>query len=210
MTVEVEATAIVLCGGKTTRFGGDKALASVGGRPVIDRVIDAVGPLCSRVIVVTSQDRPDLQLPPGVRVVADTHPGHGPLGGICTGLRHTPTDLALVVGCDMPFLNPGVLRLMLDRLTWFDAVVPRHGDGYLEPLHAVYTRGCLPPMEAHLASGRLALWDVLQELHARYLEEAECRPLDPELLSFFNLNSPADLKRAERIAAEVAQQTPPE
>lgn len=195
------AAALVLCGGKTTRFGGDKAQARVGGRRVIDRVLDAVGPLCGRVIAVTSPGRPDLRLPPGVEVVTDASPGGGPLGGIATGLLACSSPRALVVGCDLPFLNRDLLRRLLARAgEGGDAVVPRHADGYLEPLHAVYARTCLPAMEARLAAGRLALWEVLADLDTRYVEEAQWRPLDPAGLSFFNLNAPGDLERAERLA----------
>lgn len=203
MTAAMGPTGLVLCGGKTTRFGGDKARARVGGRPVIDRVIDAVGPIVARVIVVASAASRDLCVPEGVEVVADRYPGSGPLGGMCTGLLACQSDPALVVACDMPFLSQPLLRLLLDRVEGFDAVLPRHGDGHLEPLHAVYARSCLPTMEAHLAAGRLALWEVVADLRTHYLDEAEYRPLDPEGLSFFNLNSPGDLERADRIAARL-------
>lgn len=203
MTPTMEPAALVLCGGKTTRFGGDKARAEVGGRPVIDRVIDAVGPIVARVVLVASAASRDLCVPDGVQVVEDRYPGNGPLGGICTGLLACPSDLALVVACDMPFLSRPLLRLLLDRAEGFEAVLPRHGDGYLEPLHAVYARSCLPTMEARLAAGRLALWELVADLRTHYLDEEEYRPLDPEGLSFFNLNSPGDLERADRIAARL-------
>lgn len=203
MTIPEEPAAIILCGGKTTRFGGDKARALVGGRPVIERVLEAIGPLTSRVIVVTSAEQPDLRLPGEVEPVADAYPGRGPLGGIATGLAYTRADLALVVGCDMPFLNGALLHFLLGLAGGFDAVVPRQGNGRPEPLHAVYAHRCLPRMEAQLAAGRLAVWKVLADLNTRYVEEAEYGPLDPAGLSFFNLNSPADLPRASRIAADL-------
>lgn len=196
--------AIVLCGGGASRFGGEKALAEVGGRAVIHRVIRAVGPLVGRVVAVTAAETPDLRLPAEIAVVADRYPGTGPLGGICTGLLQVPAAPALVVGCDMPFLNADLLRLLLDLADGFDAVVPRLGSGHLEPLHAVYSPACLPKLEGHLAGGRLALWRVLRELHTRCVEEEEYGRLDPEGLSFFNLNSSPDVERADRIAADLA------
>jgi molybdopterin-guanine dinucleotide biosynthesis protein A len=203
MTTGVQAAAIVLCGGKTSRFGGEKAHAVVGGRAVIDRVVGVVGQVCGQVVAVTSAGKGDLRLPEGVTVVTDAHPGTGPLGGICTGLRHAASDLALVVGCDLPFLNEGLLRFLLGLAPGFDAVVPRLADGRLQTLHAVYARACLGEMERHLAAGRLPVWRVLHDLHLHEVEEEECRRYDPDLRSFFNLNTPEDLARANRLAARL-------
>jgi len=202
MTGGAEAAAVVLCGGKTSRFGGEKAHALVGGRRVIDRVVGAAGQVCGRVVAVTSAGKGDLRLPEGVLVVADAFPGAGPLGGICTGLRHAATDVAVVVGCDLPFLSARLLRFLLGLVPGFGAVVPRLADGRAQPLHAVYRRSCLAEMERHLSAGRLSIWRVLEELSTRYVGEQECRALDPDLLSFFNLNTPDDLAQANRLAAD--------
>lgn len=193
---------IILCGGRTRRFGGEKALVRVGGRAVVERVADALAPFCAEVLVVASPRR-EMAVPAGARVVEDVHPGAGPLGGIATGLRAMAADLALVVGCDMPFLVEGLLRLLVEQAAGFDAVVPRRADGYLEPLHALYRRACLPAVEEALARGVPAPWRVFGSVATRYVEEEECRVLDPEGLSFFNLNSPDDLARAEAIAARL-------
>lgn len=201
MTTRIEATVVVLCGGKTSRFGGEKAHAVVGGRRVIDRVVEVAGQVCGQIVAVTSSGKGDLRLPEGVLVVADAFPGTGPLGGICTGLRRTSSDLAVVVGCDLPFLNARLLRFLLGRADGFDAVVPRLADGRAQPLHAVYRRACLREMEHQLAAGRLSIWRVLETLPTRYVGEEECRALDLDLLSFFNLNTPEDLARANRLAA---------
>ena len=201
-------TAIVLCGGSSRRFGGEKALALVGGRRVIDRVIGVVAPLTGRVIVVTTAGIAGLGLPAGVEVVADGFPGTGPLGGICTGLRHTASGLALVVGGDLPFLAPGLLRFLLDLAGGHDAVAPRRADGYVQPLHAVYARACSPRLEEQLNGGERAVWRVLAGLRTRYVEPGECLPLDPDGISLFNLNTPEDLERANRIAAGVDARPP--
>ena len=201
MTGGTEATAIVLCGGRTSRYGGEKAHALVGGRRVIDRVLGVAGQVCGQVVAVTSAGKGDLLLPEGVLVVADAFPGTGPLGAICTGLRHAAFDLAVVAGCDLPFLNARLLRFLLGRADGFDAVVPRLADGRAQPLHAVYRRACLGEMERQLTAGRLSIWRVLKELTSCYVGEEECRALDNGLLSFFNLNTPDDLARANRLAA---------
>jgi molybdopterin-guanine dinucleotide biosynthesis protein A len=199
----MNASAIILCGGKERRFGGrNKFLATVGGRTVIDRVIETLRPLTNRIILVTSPEK-DIILEHDVRIVRDAYPGTGPLGGVYTGLVAADSEYAIVVGCDMPFLNPVLLTYMLDIAPGYDIVVPRLGGRMLEPLHAVYARTCIPKMKARLEKGILAITPLFAELKVRYLEKEEYLPPDPQMLSFFNINYPDDLERANRIAAEV-------
>ena len=199
----MNASAIILCGGKERRFGGrNKFLATVGGRTVIDRVIETLRPLANRIILVTSPEK-DIILEHDVRIVRDAYPGTGPLGGVYTGLVAADSEYAIVVGCDMPFLNPVLLTYMLDIAPGYDIVVPRLGGRMVEPLHAVYARTCIPKMKARLEKGILAITPLFAELRVRYLEKEEYLPPDPQMLSFFNINYPDDLERANRIAAEV-------
>lgn len=200
MIARMEAAALILCGGRTTRFGGEKAHVGVGGRTVIDRVIDVVAPITDRVVVVTSAGKADLGLPAEDRVITDRYPGTGPLGGICTGLEAMESELAVVVACDLPFLNGGLLRFVLRLADGFEAVVARREDGRAQPLHALYARACRGAMQRELAAGRLSVWRVLEDLHTRYVGPEECRRLDPDLLSFFNLNTPEDLEQNNRVA----------
>jgi len=92
---------------------------------------------------------------------------------------------------------------MLDLADGFDVVAPRLGDGYIEPLHAVYAKTCLMKMRSQLERGQLSTWSVLRELHARYMETEEYLPLDPRMLSFFNINTLKDLELANQIAAQL-------
>ncbi|MGA2158505.1 MAG: molybdenum cofactor guanylyltransferase [Dehalococcoidia bacterium] len=201
--IAAKPASIILCGGTTRRFGGNKANASVGGRQVIERIFKVLEPLSSRIIAVTSGENTDVRIPDGAVVVVDIYPGRGPLGGIYTGLLHAHSDFALVVGCDMPFLNAGLISFMFSLADGFDAVAPRIGGRYIEPLHTVYTRACLARIESQLKSGQQSIWPVLRELNTRYMEKKEYLPLDPRLLSFFNINVPEDLERANRIAAQL-------
>jgi molybdopterin-guanine dinucleotide biosynthesis protein A len=203
MTTAMKPTSVILCGGKALRFGRSKAIASVGGCTVIERIIRVLEPLSSQIIAVTSADKTDIPVVGKAKVVTDVYPGRGPLGGIYTGLLHAQSDLALVVGCDMPFLNAKLISLMLDLADGFDVVAPRLGDGYIEPLHAVYAKTCLMKMRSQLERGQLSTWSVLRELHARYMETEEYLPLDPRMLSFFNINTLKDLELANQIAAHL-------
>ena len=199
----MKPVSIILCGGKERRFGRSKATAVVGGVTVLQRVIGVLGPLSRQVIVVTSPEKADIAVGNGVVLVTDAYPGRGPLGGIYTGLARVESDLAIVVACDMPFLNPALLSRMVELTKGYDAVVPRLAGTMVEPLHAVYAQTCLAPMKARLEAGQLSIAPLLRELRVRYLEKEEYLPLDPRMLSFFNINYPEDLDRANRIAAQV-------
>lgn len=188
-------TFIVLAGGKSLRLGRDKALEEIGGETLIQRVIHRLSSLGTDIIVAASQDLP---LPPGVKRVADIYPGKGALGGIYSGLRASPSPRSLVVACDMPFLNLALLRHLMELAPSFDVVIPRV-NGQLQPLHAVYSQNCLGPIEAMLGEDRLKIAGLFPAVRVRYVEDAEVERFDPQKISFFNINSQADLMRAREM-----------
>jgi molybdopterin-guanine dinucleotide biosynthesis protein A len=189
-------TSIVLAGGKSLRLGRNKALEEIGGRRLIERVIERLSRLGNDIIVVTSSrsQLPDL----GLRIVTDSYPGKGNLVGIYSGLKEISSHHAIVVGCDMPLLNVALLRHLTELSNGFDVVIPRIGDE-LEPLHAVYSRNCIAPIEATLSEGKFRIIDFFPSVKVRYVESAEIDRFDPRHLSFFNINSEADLKRAQSL-----------
>ena len=189
-------TTIILAGGKSLRLGRDKALEEIGGKSLIQRAIERVSALENEIMVVTSSSDqlPDLS----VRRVVDVYPGKSALGGLYSGLRAATSFHSLVVACDMPFLNIALLRHLMEACPGFDIVIPRVA-GNLEPLHTVYSKNCLAPIEAMLDEGRLRIAAFFHEVRVRYVEEAEIEKFDPERLSFFNINSEADLERARAL-----------
>lgn len=196
-------TSIVLAGGRSLRLGQDKASAIIGNKSLIQRVITIIAQLSTEIIVVTSQDQ-DIRYParhPKVKTVVDLYPGRGSLGGIYSGIVAASFFHSLVVACDMPFLNLALLRYMINLSPAFDIVVPRVGDK-MEPLHAVYSKNCLGPISVLLQQGKLKVTDLFDEVKVRYVEEAEMDRFDASRLSFFNINTPADLDRA-RILLQV-------
>ena len=194
-------TCIILAGGKSRRLGRDKTLVSIDGESLIQRVVDRLIPLGSEVIVVASQQQ--FAIPLAVRsrakVVFDLYPGKGSLGGIYTGLEASCSSHSLVVACDMPFLNSALLKYMIQLSPAFDLVVPRVG-GEIEPLHAIYSKGCLAPIERLLQKGKLKISGFFDAVKVRYVEDDEISRFDPEHLSFFNVNSRADLEKAKVLA----------
>ena len=186
------------------RLGRDKALETVNDRYLLQRVVSRLSSFNSNIIIVTAAKRP---LPhfngyPKIIMATDTYPGKGPLGGIYTGLATSDSVYNLVVACDMPFLNQALLRYMIQLSTNFDLVVPRW-DGMVEPLHAVYSKTCLAPIESLLKQGTLNIARLFTLVKVRYLEAEEINRFDPNHLSFFNVNTEVELKRARKLAKEI-------
>lgn len=197
-------TSIVLAGGKGTRLGKDKLQEVVGDRSLLQRVVDGLSPVSERILVVTAegQGRPPLQATRiEVAAVTDIYRGKGALGGIYTGLSAMDSRHGLVVAADMPFLNAQLLQHLVSMATDFDVVMPRI-KGQIEPLHAVYSRDCLPAIQEQIERNQLQIRILLERVRVRYVEEAEIERFDLRHLSFFNVNTPDDLERAKNIVAE--------
>ena len=202
-------SALVLAGGKSRRLGTDKRrLRLTSGRGLLEETIDKVAPLADEVLVALGDDTASFAelARPGIRLLADEQPGTGPLGGIVTGLAVARHDLVLVVACDLPLLNVALLQALLEMAGESDLVVPRRQDGTLEMLQAVYRQGCLPFARGLLVCGRLRLAGLADELIAagrpvRFVDDDALRSFDPDLASFYNLNTPDDLRNVPPVSA---------
>lgn len=199
----MDISCIVLAGGKGLRLGRDKVLESIGNKSLLERVVSRISSFKSDIIIVIAswQSFPQLAGYSGLRVVTDIYPGKGALGGIYTGLGVSNSFYNLILACDMPFLNEALLRYMVQLSPGFDMVVPRLGN-MVEPLHAVYSKSCLPPLEGLLKQSNLKVRDILPLVRVRYVEAEEIDRFDPRHLSLFNINTEADLERAREIAKE--------
>ena len=194
-------TSIVLAGGKSTRLGREKALELIGGESLIERVIGRVAPLSTEVILVMRPEQPTLPVlaQPKVKAVTDLYPGKGSLGGVYTGLHYSSSFHNLVVACDMPFLNEALLRHLIELSPDFDVVIPLV-EGNTEPLHGIYSKNCLVPIEALLKQGKLRIVDFFPSVRVRYVDATELNRFDPQHLSFFNINAEEDLTKARILA----------
>jgi molybdopterin-guanine dinucleotide biosynthesis protein A len=181
---------IILAGGQSRRMGRDKALIDFQGKPLIAHVIDTLRTLAQDVVVVSN--RSDSYDPLGARMAADYDPPCGPLGGIAAGLQAVDSELAIVVACDMPFLNVALLRWLIDQAAGYDAVVPQTGGEY-EPLHAIYRRTCYDPIVRRIEQGDRRVISFFADVRLRAIEEAAWRTIDPTGRSLVNLNTPGDL-----------------
>ena len=189
----MQVSGIVLAGGHSRRMGRDKALIEFQGKPLIAHVIAALRELTEDVVLVTN--RSAVYRPFGTRVVADYDPPRGPLGGIAAGLQAVQHDLAFVAACDMPFLNPRLLRYLLLESPGYDAVVPQSGAEF-EPLHALYRRTCYPSIVQRLTNGQRRVISFFADVRLRTVLEAEWRTIDPAGRSLLNLNTPDDILAA--------------
>lgn len=196
----MKASGIILAGGKNLRLGTSKALVSIDGKTIIERIVERLAPITDELIIVVSNARHDLPPLPQTKIVPDVYPGKGPLGGIYTGLSACRNEFAITVACDMPFLNASLFRHMLELAPSYDAVVPQTKESLFEPLHAVYGRTCLAVIKRRLETADISLRSFLAEIKIRYIDDEECRRYDPNLTSFFNMNRPADLELAKKIA----------
>jgi molybdopterin-guanine dinucleotide biosynthesis protein A len=195
----VKITGVIQAGGKSTRMGGQpKALLELGGRRIIDRVVEVVRAVTDDALIVT--DTPELYASLGLPMVPDVFPDHGSLGGIYSGIKAAAGDAAFTVACDMPFLLPAVARLVTSRAGQADVVIPRVGT-QLETLHACYAKSCLAPIEARLAAGQLKIVGFFQEVRVLEIPEADVARLRPPELVFMNVNTPEELARARGLYA---------
>ncbi len=176
-------------------MGRDKAFLDFGGAPLISRLYAAVDGLFREVIVVAPDPSAFSFLP--VRVVADTFTGKGPLAGVQAGLAALApgSDAAFLLACDLPFANRGLIRHLIGMRDGHQAVVPKKGS-FVEPLHALYDRRCLPAVERELAGPSPRVSSFFSRVDVRYAGPEEVEPFGPWERLFFNINTPEDYARA--------------
>lgn len=191
MTNPLPVTVAIQAGGQSRRMGSNKAFVDVNGRTMIELVIERVRGLGTELLLVANDTEAFAHL--GLPTFPDVYPGCGPLAGIYTAVAHAGQPHTLVVACDMPYLQRPLLRHLLLLRATADAVVPRWGT-HPEPLHAVYSKACLPAMERRLQAGWLKVADFLAEVSVRYVEREEIARFDGDGRSFTNVNTPADLQ----------------
>jgi molybdopterin-guanine dinucleotide biosynthesis protein A len=192
----MNAGAMVLCGGRSTRMGASKALLPFGPESMLQRVVRLLAEVVSPIVVVAAVEQPLPELPRQVIIARDEQEGRGPLEGLRAGLKALPSDIeaAYVTGCDVPLLEPAFVREMLDLAKSFDIAVMEI-DGFPHPLSAVYRRSVLPDVEDLLAANRLRPVFLFDRVKTRRVRPSEITS-DPELRTLRNLNTRADYEQA--------------
>ena len=185
-------TGVILAGGESTRMGKNKAFIEINGKRIIDRTVSLFREIFDDVLLVTNTPLDYIELK--VKIVTDLVPGKGSLGGIYTGLFFSSSPKAFFVGCDMPFLDRRVIQYFLSLAQTADIVVQRTKD-YWQPLHAIYSRTLLKPIERLLQQGELSIIKAYQGMRVREVTGEELKPFDPDLHTLSNINTPEELKK---------------
>jgi molybdopterin-guanine dinucleotide biosynthesis protein A len=192
-------TLAIQAGGKSSRMGQDKALMPFRGKPLIQTVMARLAPLADEIIITTNT--PEHYAFLGVPLFRDIIPERGALGGLYTALKSASHSMVAVVACDMPFASTQFFetatRLMSTGAA--DVVIPQTEYGF-EPLHALYRReACLAPIEQALDANRWKVISWFDAVHVHALSRTETAALDPGGLAFWNLNTPEDFAKAEKL-----------
>jgi molybdopterin-guanine dinucleotide biosynthesis protein A len=194
-SVQQAITGVVLAGGKSSRMGQNKALMTLGGKRLVDRVAAVMRNVFDTLLMVTNT--PEVYADLGVPMVQDVWPDKGSLGGIYSAIHHVNTPYCLVVACDMPFLQAAMLHYLITQMSDYDVVVP-DVLGELQTLHAIYSKACLQPIARCLAMDRLRIAGFFPDVRVRTVTASELQPYDPALLAFQNLNTPEEFQAAEQ------------
>lgn len=187
----------ILAGGQSQRMGQDKAFLEVGGQTVIERVINCVRPLSDDVFISTNS--PEKYHRFGLRLVADIYPGKAALGGIFSAISAARYAHVLVVACDLPLLNPRLLRYLIELAPTADVIAPLLKPPQPETTHTIYSKNCLPAIEARLAANQLRVIGFFEAVTVRYVERPQIVRFDPQLHSFINLNTPHDWEQVKKL-----------
>ena len=221
-------SSLILAGGNSLRLGAEKSLLEFEGKSLICWTAEILSQAADEVIIVARDRRHAESLeriifesnedaaseqPPKAFFTWDSIPGFGPVAGLEAGMRRARGRLAFATGCDLPFLKLEVIdRLfeLADVMEGYEAAVPVQPNGFFEPLHSVYDRekmqsACIRALE----NGERRIHVPLQELCVNHISIDQLRPLDPDLLSFFNLNTRADLETARALWPDHRQKSSP-
>jgi len=215
----LSCTGVILAGGLNLRFGGkNKALSEVGGKTILDRTLSSFGTLFQETMVVTKT--PLEYLAWNTLIVTDIFTARSPLAGLHAGLTYAQTPYIFITACDTPFIKTALIEALLKEIdAKSDIIVPETEKG-LQPLCAVYTKQCLPVIEKQLRQEATAsrndadsskkrvlyhglkILNIYDTVRVKKIPEQHLLAIDPDLLSFFNVNTPEDFVRAEQILSE--------
>jgi molybdopterin-guanine dinucleotide biosynthesis protein A len=197
-----EVSCAILAGGASSRFGRDKAIIEVGGETLIERVASRLGQVTDDLFIAGNNLSRFHHL--GLRLVQDLVDGMASLGGIYTAMDAARHPHVFVAACDLPFLDLNLIRYMFLLSPGYDVVMPYvHGEA--EPMHAIYGKACIPPIQELIRAGERKIITFLPQMRVREVREDEISIFDPEFRSFFNLNTPQDMDRMRAILSEVGE-----
>lgn len=188
-------TPYILSGGKSRRMGENKSFVKLGGKPLIEIVLKKITDSFAREPIIIA-NYPDEYKYLGCEIIGDIFKDRGPLGGIHTALLHALTHNIFIVACDMPFIESSFIEYMAKRLGPEDVLIPHNGEN-VEPLHAIYSKNCLPAIELHLHKEHCCVQSFFQDVIIKYITHTEMVCLDLPEYYFLNVNTIEDLNKAK-------------
>jgi molybdopterin-guanine dinucleotide biosynthesis protein A len=197
--------ALILAGGKSTRFRGNKALARLRGKPLIDYVAHTAAQVADEVVVAIGRESGinvyRKLLPTSVHIIQDQLREKSPLVGIVTGFQAMKSEYSVVLSCDTPFVKDDVLKLLFKKAVRSDAAIPKWPNGDIEPLQSIYKiKSAIPAAKRALSKHEFRNSDMIKRLtKVTYVPVQEIRRVDETLITFFNVNKRADLRRATSL-----------
>ncbi len=192
-------TVVIQAGGRSSRMGQDKALVNLGGKPLIEHLIESVDSIADDIVIITNNKPAFMHY--GLRLVSDKNPGAGALPGLQTALQASSGTHMLLVACDMPFASRPLLEFQVEQaiVKHADVVVPRW-DHHLQTMHAVYRRDtCLAAVTDALATESKRMISFYPDVLVHILEPEDISEFTTTGRPFFNVNTPADLAEAEKM-----------
>lgn len=196
--------AIILAGGNNSRMEQNKALLKLNGESLIVRIINRIKEHFDKVIIMSDSlsSYADLGVylvsNNGVYLEKDLVKGRGPLGGIYSGLKTSSSFYNFFFACDLPFINPELVEFMKRESSGYALTIPRTREGYFHPLHAIYSKECLPPIEEQFKENIFKVANFFSKVKVNYIEEEEIEEFNP-YLSFYNINTWEDYNKAKRL-----------
>ena len=199
---KINASAAILIGGKSTRYGTDKAYLRLSDDPVSVHIYRMLVDVFPEVFFISGKKRKEMTN--GVVVLKDLHPDIGPLGGLATALEHASHPACFLTACDLPFIDRNVIAKLWDQTRDFDITVPKW-NGLLEPMVCFYHKRCLPEVHRAINTGNYMLQGFWENLRVRYVDMHAHYPVKTLNRLFFNINTQADFQQAMKLLHE--QQT---
>jgi molybdopterin-guanine dinucleotide biosynthesis protein A len=184
-------TGFVLAGGLSSRMGEDKSLMLFRGKPLIMYAIEALSPLCEKVIISSNHHAYDFT---GCEVWPDELPVQASINGLYTCVKRSETDWNYILTCDMPFTGSPLLAYLCDQAHGEDAVIPVHGQGLVEPLCGFYNRSVLNVLDQRVKAEQYSILKFLQSIRCKYVKIGPDQDFYHKDM-FSNLNSPSDLDK---------------
>lgn len=196
-----DCTGVILAGGRNRRLPGiKKSFHEIHGTRIMDAIYGVFASLFDELIIVSNE--PEAFVEWDALIVRDIDPSRCSICGVHAALFYATRPNVFISACDTPFLQPGLAEYLLGQVRpGYDVIIPET-EGGLEPLCAVYSKECLPRIEKNLREKQFMIKKAFRKNRIRIVPKEVIRTLDPEMTSFFNINTPEDLEKARQLAVQ--------